>query len=177
MKVTVYHPILDKMNPLAENGYTYKPVGSIESDEKNLFRNLQNDFNDEYRALDVRSCMTGDIYQIENKFFMFTGFNIKEVICGIQFILADQPLFVHDSNCCTFLGQSTDHYTFTNGPEPVDLYVCLRKDGTVNTLISRDGSFGGDYSSGLEMAKVHYNYNKRSGLAEAYRRVKNMGLL
>lgn len=176
MKVTVYHPVMNKMNPLAKDGYVYKSVGSIESDEKNLFRSLQNDFNEEYRKLGVRSCMVGDIYQTDDKFFMLEGFGIKEIKAGVQFILADQPLFVHDCDNCIFLGQSTD-YTFTNEPKPVDLYACLKKNGTINTLISRHSSFGPDYSSGLEFAKAYYNRGEKSGLAEAYKRVKNLDLL
>jgi len=50
----------------------------------------------------------------------------------------DKPNFVHDCDCCEFLGTFNKH----------DLYFCSSE----HTVVARYGSDGADYTSGLEFA-------------------------
>jgi hypothetical protein len=52
------------------------------------------------------------------------------------------PTFRHECKTCAFLGIFEEH----------DLYVCLKEDGTIKTVIARFGSDGPDYASGLHSA-------------------------
>ncbi len=50
------------------------------------------------------------------------------------------PLYEHDSDCCTYLGQFAKH----------DLYYCPQ--GNIPTVIARFGSDGWQYCSGMAFA-------------------------
>jgi len=77
-------------------------------------------------------------------------------------IAKDAPVFEHDCEQCTFLGRFQCH----------DLYFC-RQGGNVSTVISRYGSAGPQYASGLEIGRKSLDPE----LAEAYRRAVERGLI
>lgn len=64
-------------------------------------------------------------------------------------------LFVHDSDCCTYLGMSF----VDDGPYEgeYDLYVCLQWGGRPPTILARYSSKGSDYYSGLCFAAEDRN--------------------
>src|SRR3954465_1460085 len=81
---------------------------------------------------------------------------------------ASVPLYEHDCDNCTYLGQMPADPSERYGVEVLDLYYCPQ--GVLPTVIARYGSEG-DYISGLVFAPfVPY-------IAEAKRRAEERGLL
>jgi hypothetical protein len=63
MKYNIYHPLEGKMNSFCQPAqFEYKRVAEIEAVSlEEAWHLSQNDFNDEYAALNVRSTSVGDI--------------------------------------------------------------------------------------------------------------------
>jgi hypothetical protein len=78
----------------------------------------------------------------------------------------DKPRYIHDCDCCVFLGQY-------HGGHEADLYFC--SGGIAPTVIARYSSDGPHYNSGLYVAE-HYP-DRFPDLAEAKRRAEQRGLL
>lgn len=76
------------------------------------------------------------------------------------------PLFQHDCELCTYLGRYHD----PERDEDSDLYV--HTAGSTPTVISRYGSNGPEYSSGL-----YGSYGQIPALSEARQRAERLGLL
>lgn len=76
------------------------------------------------------------------------------------------PLFQHDCELCTYLGRYHD----PERDEDSDLYV--HTAGSTPTVISRYGSDGPEYSSGL-----YGSYGQIPALSEARQRAESRGLL
>lgn len=76
------------------------------------------------------------------------------------------PVFVHDSDCCTFLGHEVGH----------DLYYCPQNG--LPTLIARYGSIGPDYNSCPVYLVAKFSIADRlSPFDRAYQLAEKAGLI
>lgn len=79
--------------------------------------------------------------------------------------LGECPQFIHDCECCVFVGR----YEVEDGPANgnYDLYVPMKE----RTVLARFGDDGPEYISGLAFRESY------PALAEAYRRAVSRGIL
>jgi hypothetical protein len=79
-----------------------------------------------------------------------------------------KPIYEHDCDCCTFLGNFTDEF------ETYDLYHCAGGFGP--TVVGRYDNEGSKYISGMVFAIHAYENNEPGVWLELYKRAKAKGL-
>jgi hypothetical protein len=89
-KYHVYHPFGGAINTFCERGvYEFQEVANVFSDSlSGAWKQAQNDFNEEYAALGIRSTCIGDIIQnVAGTCYMVTSDDFVEVpINVLQYI-------------------------------------------------------------------------------------------
>lgn len=80
---TIYHPFNGVLNSDCKRGlYEYVIVHNVDAVSlEDAFRKSQNDFDDVYRSLNLRSTSVGDIIcdDTTNKYYMVNGIGFTEV--------------------------------------------------------------------------------------------------
>jgi len=77
----IYHPYGGDINHDCKRGeFEYKEVAHVHARSLNdVFQQSQNDFNEEYASLGIRSTCVGDIIRLDDVYYMITGTGFVEV--------------------------------------------------------------------------------------------------
>ena len=85
MKFDIYHPAFGELNTLRKpNSFEYERITTIEADSLDeVFTKSQNDFNEDYALLDVRSTSIGDIVEDidDERYYIIEPNGFTEVNC------------------------------------------------------------------------------------------------
>lgn len=83
-------------------------------------------------------------------------------------IAENKPIYQHDCDCCTFLGNAQDEYG------EYDLYHHFNGDNS--TIIARYSSEGSNYISGMNFGATEHERGEDTPMSKAFRLAKEKGL-